>query len=66
VLGYRITVSDGRTIPVTGRDALVSQPTAKGMTRVVAGLKSGTSYTFTIAAVTGVGTGAPVSVTVVA
>jgi hypothetical protein len=66
VLGYRITVSDGRTIPVTGRDALVSQPTAKGMTRVVAGLKSGTSYTFTIAAVTGVGTGAPVSITVVA
>jgi hypothetical protein len=63
VIGYQITVSDGRTIPVTGRDALVGQPTAKGMTRVVAGLKSGTSYTFTIAAVTGVGVGAPVSVT---
>ncbi|MEV0070556.1 fibronectin type III domain-containing protein [Amycolatopsis sp. NPDC050768] len=63
VLAYRITVSDGRTITAVGRDALVSQPTAKGMTRVIDGLTPGTAYTFTIAAVTGNGAGAPVSVT---
>ncbi len=62
VIAYRITVSDGRTIMVNGRDALVTQPTAKGMTRVVNGLTPGTAYTFTIAAITGDGVGAPVSV----
>lgn len=61
VIGYTITVSDGRTIQVTGRDALNTQPTGKGMTRVVGGLKPGTSYTITIAAVTATGTGAPVT-----
>ena len=41
MLGYVITVSDGRTIQVKGRDALVTQPTVKGMTRVVDDLKPG-------------------------
>ncbi|OXM64574.1 fibronectin type III domain-containing protein [Amycolatopsis vastitatis] len=57
VLAYTITVSDGRTITVQGRDALVSQPTIKGMTRVVDGLQPATAYTFTVAAVTATGTG---------
>jgi Fibronectin type III domain/Right handed beta helix region len=62
VIGYTVTVSDGRTVAVTGRDTLVSQPTGKALIRVVGGLNPGTKYTFTIAAVTGTGTGAPVSV----
>ncbi|MGW2857070.1 fibronectin type III domain-containing protein, partial [Streptomyces sp. NPDC001215] len=34
VIGYRVTVSDGRDpIEVTGRDVLVTQPSAKGMFR---------------------------------
>ncbi|MGW4525649.1 fibronectin type III domain-containing protein [Amycolatopsis sp. NPDC004378] len=57
VLGYTITVSDGRTITVQGRDALVTQPTIKGMTRVVNDLKPATTYTFTVAALTATGTG---------
>jgi len=57
VLAYTITVSDGRTITVEGRDALVTQPTVKGMTRVVDDLKPATTYTFTVAAVTATGTG---------
>ena len=57
VIAYVITVSDGRTITVNGRDALVSQPTAKGMVRVVSGLTPSTAYTFTIAAVTADGPG---------
>jgi hypothetical protein len=63
VIGYTVTVSDGRTTAVTGRDTLISQPTAKALIRVVDGLKPGTKYTFTIAAVTGTGTGASASVT---
>ncbi|MCG0287414.1 fibronectin type III domain-containing protein [Streptomyces sp. PSAA01] len=64
-LGYRITVSDGRTITVTGRDVLVAQPRAKGMLRVIGTLRPATAYTFSIAAVTATGTGpsAEVSVT---
>jgi hypothetical protein len=62
VIGYRITVSDGRTIDATGRDALVTQPTAKTMIRVVDGLQPGVRYTFTIAALTATGTGATASV----
>lgn len=62
VIAYVITVSDGRTITVNGRDALVTQPTAKGMVRVVDGLKPATDYTFTIAAVTADGPGAAVTV----
>jgi hypothetical protein len=57
VIGYLITVSDGRSIMVNGRDALVTQPTVKGMTRVVGGLRPATTYTFTVAAITGTGTG---------
>lgn len=57
VIGYRLTVSDGRTIEVTGRDTLVTQPSAKGMFRVIGGLTPGTAYTVTIAAVTAAGTG---------
>ncbi|MEV7038826.1 fibronectin type III domain-containing protein [Amycolatopsis sp. NPDC051061] len=63
VLGYVITVSDGRTITVEGRDALVTQPTIKGMTRVVDDLKPATAYTFTVAAVTATGTGPAASFT---
>jgi len=62
IIAYVITVSDGRTITVNGRDALVSQPTAKGMDRVVDGLKPATAYTFTIAAVTADGPGAAATV----
>lgn len=58
ITGYRVTVSDGRDpIDVTGRDALVTQPSAKGMFRVIGGLKPGTSYTVSVAAVTAAGTG---------
>jgi hypothetical protein len=63
IIAYVITVSDGRTITVNGRDALVSQPTAKAMTRVVDKLSPATAYTFTIAAVTADGPGAAVTVT---
>jgi hypothetical protein len=62
VLGYRITTSDGRTIMATGRDALITQPTAKTMIRVVNGLQPGVTYTFTIAAVTADGVGDPAAV----
>ncbi|MGW2865385.1 fibronectin type III domain-containing protein [Streptomyces sp. NPDC001205] len=57
VIGYRITVSDGRVIEVAGRDVLVTQPSGKGMFRVVGGLVPGRAYTFSIAAVTAAGTG---------
>ncbi|MFJ8358251.1 fibronectin type III domain-containing protein [Streptomyces sp. NPDC093984] len=66
VIGYRVTVSDGRDpIDVTGRDALVTQPSAKGMFRVIGGLKPGTSYTVTVAAVTAAGTGPSATVTAI-
>jgi hypothetical protein len=64
VIGYRVTVSDGRTMVETGRDAVVTQPTAHAMLRVVDGLAPGTAYTFSIAAVTATGPGAPTTVTV--
>lgn len=68
VIGYRVTVTTGsgspRTITETGRDAVVSQPTAKAMTRVIPDLKPGTSYTFTVAAITGSGVGATGTITV--
>ncbi|MET8243980.1 fibronectin type III domain-containing protein [Streptomyces sp. NPDC005202] len=64
VVGYRVTVSDGRDpIDVTGRDVLVTQPSAKGMFRVIGGLKPGRSYTVTISAVTAAGTGPAATVT---
>ncbi|MFD1052561.1 fibronectin type III domain-containing protein, partial [Kibdelosporangium lantanae] len=63
VIAYQVTVSDGRTITVTGRDAIVTQPTIKAMTRTLDGLAPATTYTFTIAAVTATGVGAPVTVT---
>jgi hypothetical protein len=66
VIGYRITVSGGRTVDATGRDALVTQPTAKTMIRVVDGLTTGTRYTFTIAALTADGPGAAASVSATA
>ncbi|MFD9563895.1 fibronectin type III domain-containing protein [Streptomyces sp. NPDC059994] len=63
VIGYQITVSGGRVVPVGGRDVLVTRPSGKGMFRVVGSLKPGTPYTFTIAAVTAAGTGPAVTVT---
>ncbi|MEU5597713.1 fibronectin type III domain-containing protein [Streptomyces sp. NPDC020298] len=58
ITGYRVTVSDGRDpLDVTGRDVLVTQPSAKGMFRVLGGLRPGTAYTVTVAAVTAAGTG---------
>ncbi|WP_326948618.1 hypothetical protein OG439_07445 [Amycolatopsis sp. NBC_01307] len=57
VPGHLITVSDSRTIPVTGRDALVTQPTVKGITRVVDTLKLAKAYAFTMAAVTATSAG---------
>jgi hypothetical protein len=58
ITGYRVTVSDGRDpIDVTGRDVLVTQPSAKGMFRVIGGLEPATSYTVTVAAVTAAGIG---------
>lgn len=64
IVGYRITVSDGREpVTVGGRDVLVTQPSAKGMFRVIGGLKPGTAYTVTVAAVTAAGTGPAATVT---
>lgn len=63
VIGYRVTVSDGRTFVEAGRDAILTQPTAKGMTRVIDGLTPNTGYTFTVAAITATGTGPATSVT---
>ncbi|NDZ81391.1 fibronectin type III domain-containing protein [Streptomyces sp. SID10853] len=63
VIGYRLTVSDGRTIEVTGRDAMVGQPSGKGMFRVIGGLKPGTRYTVTVASVTAAGAGPAATVT---
>ncbi|MFD8308484.1 fibronectin type III domain-containing protein [Streptomyces sp. NPDC059690] len=67
VIGYRITLTDpaghARTIEVAGRDALVTQPSAKGMFRVVGDLTPATTYTMSVAAVTGTGTGPAATVT---
>ncbi|MER5846730.1 right-handed parallel beta-helix repeat-containing protein [Streptomyces sp. NPDC002012] len=63
VIGYRLTLSDGRTIEVTGRDALVGQPSGKGMFRVIGGLTPSTAYTVTVAAVTAAGAGPAATVT---
>ena len=57
MIAYLITVSDGRTITGDRRDALITQPTAKGMIRVIDGLTPDTAYTFTIAALTADGAG---------
>ncbi|HEX4702784.1 MAG TPA: fibronectin type III domain-containing protein [Pseudonocardiaceae bacterium] len=61
VIGYLVTTSDGRTFTETGRDALLTQPTAKGMTRVIDALTPNTAYTFTIAAITADGPGPAVT-----
>lgn len=63
VIGYRVTVSGVRTLDLTGRDVLTTQPAAHAMFRVIDGLTPGTSYTFTIATVTGAGTGPATSIT---
>jgi len=62
IIGYQVTVSDGTTLLETGRDALVTQPTAHPMLRVVSGLTAGTAYTFRIAAITATGVGTPATV----
>ena len=62
VIGYQVTISDGRTIQVTGRDTVITQPSEKNMLRVMNGLKPATAYTFTVAAITANGAGAPATV----
>jgi hypothetical protein len=62
VIGYEVGVSDGRTVRETGRDALITQPTAHAMLRVINGLTPGTAYTFTIAAITANGPGIPATI----
>lgn len=60
VIGYTVTVSDGqttRTLALTGRDVLTTQPAKHAMFRVIGGLTANTAYTVTVAAVTGTGTG---------
>ncbi len=68
VIGYAVTVTPtagGAPITVleTGRDALVTQPTAHPVLRVVAGLAPGTPYTIGISAITAEGAGATAVVT---
>ncbi|GAA0623119.1 fibronectin type III domain-containing protein [Streptomyces crystallinus] len=63
VVGYRVTVSDGRVVSVAGRDVLVTRASGKGVFRVVGGLTPGTSYSVTVAAVTAAGVGPAVAVT---
>jgi len=48
-----VTASDGATATVTGRLVLLG----KEAFAVFAGLRNGTTYTFTVAAVTAAGTG---------
>jgi hypothetical protein len=62
VIGYQVSVSDGRIVQETGRDALITQPTAHAMLRVIDGLAPGTAYTFTIAAITANGPGTPATI----
>jgi hypothetical protein len=62
VIAYEVSVSDGRTVRETGRDALITQPTAHAMLRVINGLTPGTAYTFTIAAITANGPGTPATI----
>jgi hypothetical protein len=64
VIGYRIVLTDAagsRTVAVTGRDALVGQPSGKGMFRVLGGLTPGTPYAVSISTVTGAGEGPAVT-----
>jgi hypothetical protein len=66
VIGYRIVVTDAsgsRTVDVAGRDVLVTQPSAHPMFRVLGGLTPNTSYTVSVAAVTGAGVGPSAGVT---
>jgi hypothetical protein len=53
VVGYQVTASNGATATVTGRMVLLG----KEAFAVFAGLTNGTSYTFTVTAVTAAGTG---------
>ncbi|SEG72738.1 Right handed beta helix region [Actinacidiphila yanglinensis] len=66
VIGYRIVVTDtsgSRTVDVSGRDVLVTQPSAHPMFRVLGGLTPATTYTVTVATVTPAGTGPSATVT---
>jgi hypothetical protein len=67
VIGYRIVLTDpssgSRTIAVSGRDVLVTQPSAHPMFRVLGGLTPGIAYSVSVAAVTGAGVGPSTTVT---
>ncbi|MEV6009331.1 fibronectin type III domain-containing protein [Streptomyces sp. NPDC051976] len=66
VTGYRVTLTTAtgsRTLDVSGRDALVTQQSAKAMFRVLSALTPATAYTVTVTALTPLGAGPAATLT---